>query len=112
MKTGCDVTTNGESIMQPTEVKPGGCAMQSGRASYRPWLIGLAAAGIPLALWGGWDWLAATGLASVLIGVAPCLVMCALGLCMVQGGKAKSQPSITEVRKTHETQSAEQPSRG
>lgn len=35
-----------------------------------------------LALYSGWDWLVATGVATLLIAVAPCLVMCGLGLCM------------------------------
>ena len=30
----------------------------------------------------GWDWLVAAGIAPILISLAPCLVMCALGLCM------------------------------
>ena len=86
------------------------CGVQSGKTSSRPWLIGAALLGIPLALWGGWDWLAATGLATILIGVAPCLAMCALGLCMGRGKKAG--PSLTDIRKTYETQSGEPPSRG
>jgi hypothetical protein len=30
----------------------------------------------------GWDWLVAAGIAPILVSLAPCLVMCALGLCM------------------------------
>ena len=42
------------------------------------------AAGLLLvpALYFGWNWLVAAGLTSVVIGVLPCLAMCALGLCM------------------------------
>ncbi len=40
----------------------------------------LVAAGLAL----GWNWLTAVGAAPILIGLAPCLVMCALGLCMQQ----------------------------
>lgn len=86
------------------------CAAPSGKVGSRSWLIGAAVLGIPLALYGGWDWLAATGLATILIGVAPCLAMCALGLCMGRGKKAG--PSLTDIRKTYETQSGEPPSRG
>ncbi|HUF81962.1 MAG TPA: hypothetical protein VMN03_12540, partial [Burkholderiales bacterium] len=78
--------------------------------SSRSWLIGGAVLGIPLALYRGWDWLAAAGLATILIGVAPCLAMCALGLCMGRGKKAG--PALTDIRKTYETQSGEPPSRG
>lgn len=42
----------------------------------------LMTAAMLLALYSGWDWLVATGVAMWLIAVAPCLVMCALGLCM------------------------------
>ena len=98
-----------EQAPPASEVPAPCCAMQS-KGSYRRWLIGAAVIGIPLALWSGWDWLAATGLATILIGVAPCLAMCALGLCMGRGKKVG--PSLTDIRKTYETQSGEPPSRG
>jgi hypothetical protein len=41
----------------------------------------LAIIGAGLAL--GWGWLAAVGVAPVIVSAAPCLVMCALGLCMM-----------------------------
>jgi hypothetical protein len=43
-------------------------------------LIGAAAIGAGLAL--NWSWLTAAGAAPILLGVLPCLGMCALGLCM------------------------------
>ncbi|MBA3518823.1 MAG: hypothetical protein H0T75_14560 [Rhizobiales bacterium] len=46
---------------------------------------GLIAATVVLALpalWLGWPWLAAAGVAPLLIAVAPCAVMCGLGLCV------------------------------
>ena len=51
-------------------------------------LAGLAiAAGLAL----NWSWLAAAGIAPILISVLPCLAMCALGLCMNRsGGKSCS----------------------
>ena len=45
---------------------------------------GLAIGGAGLAL--GWNWLTAIGIAPLLISVAPCLIMCAFGMCMM--GKA------------------------
>lgn len=51
---------------------------------------GLVAAGALVALpalWLGWPWLAAAGLAPLLLALAPCAVMCALGLCMKKGGE-------------------------
>lgn len=49
---------------------------------------GLIAAGALLAtpaLWLGWPWLVAAGVAPLLLLLAPCAVMCALGLCMKKG---------------------------
>lgn len=88
------------------------CAAQSTRSPQRWWLIGgVAALGIGLALYGGWEWLAATGMASVLIAVAPCLAMCALGLCAARAGKSKPEPTLADIRKTYGTQ-GEPPTRG
>lgn len=76
---------------EKTEDSPGAanedscCAVPAGRKGrWRPWLIGGAVV-VPIALYGGWDWLAATGLATILIAVLPCVAMCALGLCMGRG---------------------------
>ena len=51
-------------------------------------LAGLAiVAGLAL----NWSWLAAAGIAPILISVLPCVAMCALGLCMNKaGGKSCS----------------------
>ena len=50
-----------------------------------------AAAGLVL----GWDWLVAVGAASLIVALAPCLVMCALGLCMSRacGDKKSDVPA-------------------
>jgi hypothetical protein len=63
-------------------------------------LAGLAiAAGLAL----NWSWLAAAGIAPILISVLPCVAMCALGLCMNRSaGKScstaanKSDPAAIE----------------
>jgi hypothetical protein len=47
-------------------------------------VAGLALGGTGLAL--GWDWLTAVGIAPLIVATAPCLIMCALGMCMM--GKA------------------------
>ncbi|MGH6742257.1 MAG: hypothetical protein ACREDY_25065 [Bradyrhizobium sp.] len=56
--------------------------LESSLVRAKPWLIGAALLVIMVALYLGWDWLAATGTAGVLLSLAPCLIMCALGLCM------------------------------
>ncbi len=43
-----------------------------------------ALVGTGLAL--GWPWLAAAGLAPLVLAFLPCAAMCALGLCMPKGG--------------------------
>ena len=47
--------------------------------------LGTLAAGLAL----NWGWLTAVGVAPILLSLAPCAAMCALGLCM-RGGGAKS----------------------
>jgi hypothetical protein len=64
------------------------CATQSKQALARPWLIGGAVLGAPVALYAGWDWLAGAGLATTVVALLPCLAMCALGLCMGRGKKS------------------------
>ncbi len=56
-------------------------------------VAGLAVIGTGLAL--GWGWLAAVGVAPLIVSAAPCLVMCALGVCMMGRGHqaCSSQPA-------------------
>jgi hypothetical protein len=54
-------------------------------------LIIIAAVTVIAGLALNWPWLVAAGIAPILLGVLPCLVMCALGLCMHRaGGKSCS----------------------
>lgn len=48
-------------------------------------IIAAVALGIP-ALWFGWPWLVVAGVAPLLIALAPCATMCALGLCVMKAG--------------------------
>ncbi len=58
--------------------------------------IGLALAGGGAAMFFGWDWLVAAGVAGIILGMLPCLAMCALGLCAnrLMGGKAKAAEQV------------------
>ena len=47
-------------------------------------VIALAGGGAAL----GWPWLAALGLAPILLSILPCAAMCALGLCMGRHGSS------------------------
>ncbi|GAV35105.1 hypothetical protein ROTAS13_02777 [Roseomonas sp. TAS13] len=58
-------------------------------------LLGLAAVAAGVS-W-QWTWLTATGVAPILVSVAPCIVMCALGLCMAgKSGRSchASEPQV------------------
>ena len=59
----------------------------------RGWvLLALVVVGAALVL--NWGWLAAIGVAPLLLVLAPCAAMCALGLCMSKsGGKSCSKSS-------------------
>lgn len=57
-------------------------------------LIVLSVAALGAAAFFSWGWLAAIGVAPLLLALAPCAAMCALGLCMRNmGGKSCSSDS-------------------
>lgn len=57
-------------------------------------LILLALAIIAVGVTLNWGWLVAIGVAPILLALAPCAVMCALGVCMSKmGGKSCSSES-------------------
>jgi len=58
-------------------------------------VVAIAIIGAGLAL--GWDWVVAAGLAPLLLAVAPCAAMCALGLCvMAKGNLSRTKQGSTE----------------
>ena len=61
-------------------------AGKTGWLSSRNLLIGAMVVGGG-AMFLGWDWLVAAGVASILVALAPCLAMCALGLCASRMGR-------------------------
>ena len=64
----------------------------------RGWvLLGLAVAAS--GLWLGWPSLVAAGIAPLLLGVLPCVVMCALGLCVMRGGGQSCSKTDPETSK-------------
>ncbi|HSF21729.1 MAG TPA: hypothetical protein VLA81_06785 [Burkholderiales bacterium] len=77
-------------------------AAKSGWLSPRNLLIGVVLAGGTGALVAGWDWLVAAGLATIILAVAPCLAMCALGLCMNRMGKRDQGAKRTSADRIHE----------
>ncbi len=51
-------------------------------------LIAIAAALFTAAIVFNWQWLVAAGLASLIVGVLPCVAMCAVGVCAMGRGNA------------------------
>lgn len=60
----------------------------------RPAGLAGAAAGLVLALYLGWPWLVALGIAPLLLAFGPCAAMCALGLCMRKGRAVDGQAPL------------------
>ena len=62
----------------------------------RHWLTGrrgLIVAGIAVVLVGlalGWNWLTAIGVAPIILSLAPCAAMCAVGACAMMKGKSSA----------------------
>jgi hypothetical protein len=56
-------------------------------------LLVIAAVAILVGLWLNWGWLAAVGIAPLILGALPCAAMCALGLCMMQMGRTGTTPT-------------------
>lgn len=73
-------------LSQPSTASP--AALPSWLHGRRVLLI-LSAAAIVAGLALNWGWLTAVGVAPILLSLAPCALMCGLGLCM-KGGFGKS----------------------
>jgi hypothetical protein len=52
-------------------------------------IVAAVALGIP-ALWIGWPWLVVAGVAPLLIALAPCAIMCGLGLCAMKSSSSSN----------------------
>jgi hypothetical protein len=80
--------------------RPGGFSIPFGRRG----LILSAMALIGAGLWLNWGWVAAIGAAPLILALAPCAVMCGLGLCMKGGRNPAPPPRVrTPVRKPRGT---------
>ena len=68
-------------------------AIKSRWLNSRNVLIGAAVVAGGAGLFLSWGWLVAAGVASVIVGVLPCLAMCAAGLCMGRMGRKEPAPA-------------------
>lgn len=62
----------------------------------RRWIISVGLL-VALGVWFNWDLLVSIGAASVILAVAPCLVMCSLGLCMNKASCKKKKEDNTNL---------------
>jgi len=72
--------------------RPGGFSIPFGRRGLILGAMTLIGAG----LWMNWGWVAAIGAAPLILAVAPCAVMCGLGLCMKGGPKSCAAPKSSD----------------
>ena len=56
-------------------------------------LLAIATLALGLGAYSSWGWLVAAGIAPLLLTLAPCAVMCALGMCTM-GGKSKTSTDV------------------
>lgn len=88
--TQVQFASEGDQRAAPTAEEAACCASnaKAQQSHTRRWLLGAGAvAATGAGLYGGWDWLVASGAGAILLGLAPCIAMCALGLCMGRGKK-------------------------
>lgn len=61
--------------------------------------VALAATGLTL----NWSWLVAAGIAPILLALAPCAAMCALGVCMNRKGCSPDEAARADRNRIGET---------
>jgi hypothetical protein len=72
----------------------GAVAVLRAWAGSRLGLLAIAGIAIVAGLAFNWSWLVAAGVAPLIVGVLPCVAMCALGFCMMgMGDRSAKQPS-------------------
>lgn len=100
------------SISEPTQTKEASLTRDV-LAAFRYYVGGRSALlilGIAALLGGlvfNWSWLVAIGAAPIILSVAPCLVMCALGLCMHKAMGGSAQPPAGEEQSSRATSCCE-----
>lgn len=77
--------SNSENTIRSTAGPPAARSWPGLRIGKRGMYWGLAAVLLAGGLALNWSWLVAVGIAPLLVAVAPCAAMCALGLCMRKG---------------------------
>ena len=80
------MTEQSASCCSPAANQTGGARSGWRSIGRRGWFL-IAAVAVAGGLYLNWGWAVAIGLAPMLIAIAPCTIMCGLGLCMMGGSK-------------------------
>jgi hypothetical protein len=84
----------------PPQTRPAGFRLPLGRRGLVITAMTITGAGMAL----NWGWLTAIGAAPLILGLAPCAVMCATGYCVMRKSKAvtptRAQPMRRAIRGT------------
>ena len=80
------MTDQSASCCSPVANQTGGTRSGWRSIGRRGWFL-IAAVVVTGGLYLNWGWAVAIGLAPILIAIAPCTIMCGLGLCMMGGSK-------------------------
>lgn len=98
-------------IVNPSSMR-GTRPAQPVRAFLRHWLSGrrgLIIGGVVVVIAGlalGWNWLTAVGVAPIILSLAPCAAMCAVGACaMMKGNASGANPPAADQAKPLESAS-------
>ena len=92
MSASVDTAKTEHEVVAPTI----GSRLRDYLGGRRGWIV-LALVVVSAALYVNWGWLAAIGAAPLLLALAPCAAMCALGFCMSKSGaKSCSRSSSDE----------------
>ena len=77
---GVPSAMSGSCCAPASAIQPSGGLLRSWISDWRVLgVAGLAVTGTGL----GWNWLTAVGIAPIIVSTAPCLIMCAFGVCMM-----------------------------
>ena len=95
---------SGSCCAPASSMQPSGGLLRSWIGDWRVLgVAGLAVTSTGLGL--GWNWLTAVGIAPIIVSTAPCLIMCALGVCVMGRGRqaSSSQPVARASEPTTQT---------
>jgi len=101
--------SNSENAIRSNPATSGARSWLGLRIGKRGMYWGLAALLLGAGLALNWSWLVAVGIAPLLVALAPCAAMCALGLCMRKGTGESCSKQAGPARETPPVEAAAAP---